>query len=218
MKPLHFPSLLILFLLYAGFHPSVYADTTQTNIIVAVRAINGEDPAKQKWSATIDYLSRSIEGYSFKLLPVVGFKKMQQLINKQEVDFVLTNPSTYIELEAEYDVTRIATLINQRGENATQQFGAVIFTRSDNKNINDISDLKNHSIMGVHRDAFGGWRMALGEFNKHGIDTEKDFSEVIFEKMRNKYLLFSQYVMERSMPVLSALEYWNILRKMVKSI
>lgn len=171
---------LIFLSLYPGISFSLLADTQQSNVKIAIRAHSGEEAALKKWSATADYLSQAIEGYVFTILPIVGFEDMRKAIDSQEVEFVLVNPSTYIELEESYGVTRIATLINRRGKGVTDKYGAVIFTRSDRNNIKSLDDVKGRSMMGVHQEAFGGWRMALGELMNHGIHPDKDSSEILF--------------------------------------
>jgi len=114
------------------------------------------------------------------LITLVGFEEMRQVVLNKEVDFVLTNPAAYVELEYSYGITRIATLINQRGNKATKEFGGVIFTRRDRQKIQSLNDIRGWSIMGVHQEAFGGWWMALGELKNIGIDPYSDCREVLF--------------------------------------
>ena len=174
-----------------GLPRSSSADTEHTNVKIAVRAISGNEMTLKKWSATADYLSQAIEGYSFTLVPIVEFDEMRRAVNNQEVEFVLTNPATYIDLEANHNATRIVTLINLRGERSTEKFGAVIFTRRDREEIKGIDDIKGRSIMGVHREAFGGWWMALGELKKHGVDPDKDCQEVLFAEGLQPSVVFA---------------------------
>lgn len=152
-------------LLFSGFQAHA-----NTNINIGVRAHSGYDIAIKKWIATARYLNEKIPGYNFVIRPIVEFSDMKQAVKNKDVDFVLTNSAAYIELENKYAVTRIATLINRRGEDSTNKFGAIIFTHKNRYDINQLSDLKEKSYMGVHPQAFGGWWMALGELKKHTID------------------------------------------------
>lgn len=158
----------------------LFSQSPQTELKVIVRAHSGVEAAMEQWSPTMDFLSQSLEGYSFTLLPVVEFDDMRAMVANREAGFILTNPAAYIELEMNYGVSRIATLINGRGEDATNRFGSVIFTRSKHDGINGLEDVRGHSIMGVHREAFGGWWMALGELKARGIEPDKDCSSVLF--------------------------------------
>ncbi len=147
---------------------------------VAVRAHSGVEAAVKKWSATIDYLSNTINGYIFQLAPLITFDEMRHVVETNEVEFVLTNPTAYIDLSVRYGVTRIATLLNGREGNGLSEFGGVVFVRSDRDDINMLSDVEGKSIMGVNREAFGGWQMAYRELLEIGIDPFEDCSEVLF--------------------------------------
>lgn len=152
----------------------------ETNVNIGVRAHSGHDMAIKKWTSTAKYLNKKVPGYNFIIRPIVEFSDMKNAVINQEVDFVLTNPAAYIELENKHAVTRIATLINRRGDDATNEFGAIIFTHRKRFDINQLSDLKEKSFMGVHPKAFGGWWMALGELKKNNIDPFKVSSKISF--------------------------------------
>jgi PAS domain S-box-containing protein len=147
---------------------------------VAVRSHSGVEAAIKKWSATIDYLSHSVDGYTFQMVPLLTFEEMRNVVKNNEVEFVLTNPTAYIDLSVKYKVSRIATLINGRDKNGHTEFGGVVFTKADRDDINLLSDVKGKSIMGVHKEAFGGWRMAYRELLEIGINPFDDCSEVLF--------------------------------------
>lgn len=148
---------------------------------VGVRAIKGTVAAKKTWVETIDYLNKNIKNYQFELTPIAGFHEMKVAVKNKEIDFVLTNPLAYIQLNKQSGITRLLTL-NKKQPNgvASTTFAAVIFTRSGRKDILSLYDLKNKSIMGVHEQAFGGWRMALRELLHHDIDPHTDSSKILF--------------------------------------
>jgi len=147
---------------------------------IGVRALNGVDAAQNKWSATAVYLSQVVEGYSFVMIPIVDFGDMETAVEQSHVDFVLTNPTAYIALKESFAVSRIVTLVNNVGGRAEPQFGGVIFARADRNDIRDFSDIKGKTIIGVHEEAFGGWRMQLVELKKHGIFPDKDCRRILF--------------------------------------
>ena len=167
---------LIFSLLSLLFLP-IYAQQT---VKVAVRAHSGVEVAKDKWTATIEYLSNSIDGYTFQLVPIVTFDKMRNAVGNNKVDFVLTNPSAYIDLLIKFDIDRIATLINGREKSGNEEFGSVVFVRADRKDINTLEDVRGKSIMGADKEAFGGWLMIYRELLEIDIDPFNDCSEVLF--------------------------------------
>lgn len=182
MKYTDFPqkTFIVLTILYVAFFLSSFQAHADTNIKIGVRAHSGHGIAMKKWSGTAQYLNHEIQGYNFIIQPIVEFNDMKQAIKLNKIDFVLTNPAAYIELEKEYGVSRIATLINRRGKDTTSEFGAIIFTHAKRFDINQLSDLKGKSYMGVHPQAFGGWWMALGELKNHHINPFQYCKKVSF--------------------------------------
>ena len=57
-------------------------------------------------------------------------------------------------------------MLNKANGGTATEFGAVIFTRKDRRDIKDIEDLKGKRFMAVHRNAFGGWWMAKREIKR----------------------------------------------------
>jgi len=147
-------------------------------ISIGVLAKSGEDIAVEKWSATADYLSAALPDYHFTITPL-GFKEIHAAVKQGRIDFVLTNPAFYVELEKLHGISRIATLINQNlpGQQ-TSTFGGVIFTKADRDDINLLTDLKGKSFMAVDSLSFGGWLVAWREFYKKEIDPFSDFSSL----------------------------------------
>ncbi|MDO9040821.1 MAG: PhnD/SsuA/transferrin family substrate-binding protein [Desulfocapsaceae bacterium] len=147
-------------------------------VSIGVLANRGEDIVVKNWSATADYLSTSLPDYHFTIVPL-GYKEIREAVQQGRVDFVLANPSFYVELEKLYKVIRIATLINQNlpGQQTTT-LGGVIFCKADRQDINTLSDLKRKSFMAVDPLAFGGWIVAWREFFRQDIDPFTDFSSL----------------------------------------
>ncbi len=138
-------------------------------IIIAVRAHSGAEAARKKWQATADYLSLAIPEYRFELLPLVTFDNMRRALAEEQAHFVLTNPTAYVDLEVHYGITRLATLVNLVNKVAVSEFGSVIFTRADKKDIIALSDIRGKSFVGVDKEAFGAWLMARRELEDNGI-------------------------------------------------
>ena len=182
-----YKTILILVIFFIFNRTNVFALAEQNRIPgtikvvkIAIRAHSGVEEAIKKWSATIDYLNHSVDGYTFQMVPLITFEEMRSVVKNNEVEFVLTNPTAYIDLSVKYKVARIATLINGRDKNGHTEFGGVIFTNADRDDIKSLRDVKGKSIMGVHKEAFGGWQMAYRELLEIGIDPFNDCSKVLF--------------------------------------
>lgn len=161
---------------------SIENSNLSNTLKVGVRAVNGNKSSAVKlWKKTIDALNKNTKGYKFELLPIVGFHEMRAAARNKEVDFILTNPLAYIELNKQSGVTRLLTLNKkQPGGIASTTFASVIFTRSNRKDIINISDIRNKSIIAVDKEAFGGWKMALRELLDNDFDPFKESSAVLF--------------------------------------
>ncbi len=175
--------IIIYFLLNsANYQTQLFAADQIDTVRIAVRALSGVEAATEKWTATANYLSNSIDGYTFLIEPITSFDEMREVVENNEVDFVFTDPSAHIDLGINYGTTRLATLINMGEGCGCARYGGVIFTRADRHDINEFNDLIGKSIMGFHPESFGGWRMEYRELIEVGIDPFKDCSEVIFSQ------------------------------------
>lgn len=151
----------------------------QPVIGIAVLAHRGEAAALANWQPTADYLTRAIPTHRFVIVPLMN-ATIGPAVAAKKADFVLTNPGSYVTLEAKYGVTRMLTLRNLRQGAAYTRFGAVIFTRADRNDIQTLTDLKGKSFMGVRKDAFGGFMMAWHELRAAGVDPLNDFKRLEF--------------------------------------
>lgn len=146
---------------------------------VGVLAHRGKDEALKAWSPTARYLSREIPGYNFVIVPLNN-DDIGPAVEYRDVEFVLTNPGSYAELEYSFGATRIATLKSNTPQGGYSVLGAVIFSRAGRADIQTLADLKGKRFMAVHENAFGGWWLAWREFKRQGIDPHKDFKRLQF--------------------------------------
>lgn len=159
---------------------------------VAVRAHSGVEAAQKKWQATIELLNQKIPEHHFELVPMVHLDEIIEKVANREFDFLLTNPSSYVEANKFYSVQAIATLNNKRSNTAQDHFGSVIFTHVRNTNIKNIADLEGKTLMIVAEQAFGGWRVAWLEMLQQGFDPYKKLKKIkISEKSTQQDVVFS---------------------------
>ena len=135
---------------------------------IGVLAFNGRQQAVERWKPTADYLTRHIADAEFHIVPLT-LDEFQHALNKQELDFVLTNPGHYVRLEVTYGATRIVTFLSRHRERVLKYFSSVVFTRVDS-DIKSLADLKGRSLAAVSEDAFGGFQLARLELERLGID------------------------------------------------
>lgn len=167
-------ALLLLQVFY--FSAFAHADT----IKIGLRAHHGIEKSMKQWQKTANYLSEKIPEHKFIMVPFVGINELMKEAEENQFDFVLTNPSSYVEMELNLGASAILTLRNKRQNKPYSSFGSVIFTRKDNKNINEIKDLKDKVFIAVSKPAFGGWRVAVRELLKEGFDVYEEAKHVSF--------------------------------------
>ena len=177
IKEILMPLVILLFMLAIFFLSSfTYADT----IKIGLRAHHGVEKSMRQWKKTADYLSQKIPEHRFVMVPYVSIPSLMKEATDNKFDFVLTNPSSYVEMESNLGASVILTLRNKRQNKPYSTFGSVIFTRKDNKKINEIKDLKGKVFIAVSKPAFGGWRVAVRELLKEGFDVYKEAKHVSF--------------------------------------
>ena len=157
-------SLLLLLTLFIFSSPlinisSVHAEDKQVKI--GVLAKRGAEHCLQKWSATAEYLSQNISGYSFSIVPL-SFDQLIPVTEKGEIDFVMSNSSYYVTLEINQRVDRLVTLINKDVDDKPMTtFAGVIFTRANRQDITLMKDLVGKRFVGADPRSLGGWLAAF---------------------------------------------------------
>lgn len=159
--------------------PSVALADDRSLLKIGVLAYRGEEEAARSWAPTADYLTARLGDYRVAVVPMLH-EALRSSVERGEVDFVLTNTGHYVELEAAYGISRIATLKMLPSAEIGSHFGAVIFTRADRADIRQLADLKGKTFAAVALDAFGGFQMAWREFRAAGVDPLEQFSDLYF--------------------------------------
>jgi two-component system sensor histidine kinase TtrS len=153
--------------------------SSSSQIGIGVLAYRGEEDALAIWEPTIEYLNTTLSDFSFTLVPL-HLNEMEEAVRRNTVDFILTNTGNYVDLEARYGVSRIATLESLYSPDPKASIGSAIITRSDRNDIRDLADLQGKSLMAVDEDAFGGFQIAWRELLEYGVDPHTDLTELIF--------------------------------------
>ena len=166
-------------LAFLGLFVAQSTPASEHLVRLGVLAHRGKEEALKSWGPTAQYLSRQIPGYHFVIIPLSN-DDIGPAVEYNELEFVLTNPGSYAELEFGFGVTRIATLKNESPLGAYSVLGAVIFTRADRVDIKTLADLRGKRFMAVHENAFGGWWLAWRELKHHNINPYRDFAKLSF--------------------------------------
>jgi PAS domain S-box-containing protein len=155
------------------------ASGKEGHIKVGVLANRGYEQCRTRWEPTIHYLTTKVPPHKFELIPL-SFEQIIPAARDGKVDFVICNSGIFVDIEAMYGATGIATIKTRIMDEYYTVFGGVIFTRSDNQSIKTFRDLKGKSFIAADRDSLGGWQVQWREFKRAGIDPHKYFSSLRF--------------------------------------
>jgi len=161
-----------------------------TPVKIGVLAHRGAAAAHQMWDQTAEYLSSNIPRHAFTIVPL-SFAQLAPAVARGEIDFVLANSSIYVELEARYGVTRIATMVNDGRQGDQTRFGGVIFCRADRHELNTIDDLHGKSFLAVDETSLGGWQVAWRELKANGLDPARDFRRLRFANTTHDAVVYA---------------------------
>ena len=65
--------------------PARLSAASPKDVKIGVRAYNGVEATRKKWSATAVYLSQVIAGYHFTMIPIVDFGDMETAVEQSQV-------------------------------------------------------------------------------------------------------------------------------------
>ncbi len=148
------------------------------DVAIGVFAFQGEQAALSDWSPMVAYLNKTLPGNRFRLLNYDA-EGLREAIAAHRVDLVVTNPGHYVAMEAEFGLSRIATLVGPR-TTAAHAVGSVVFARAQRTELNTLGDLKGKTLAAVAPEAFGGYLIAAREMLRQGIDPDADLGRIEF--------------------------------------
>lgn len=130
------------------------------------------EKAAKRWQPTIDLLNRKIPGHHFSLMPLkpTEISTIKQLLMLKKIDFLITQPAIYVELQHSNNIVKLLTMSNRFD---MSRFGSVFVVRSDS-DIRQLQDIRGKEIAAVAPLGFGGWLIAYNELYEHGIDPLAD--------------------------------------------
>lgn len=147
-------------------------------VAIGVFAFQGERAAASDWSPVIRYLNQALPEHRF-LLDQYDAAGLRQAIANHQVDLVITNPGYYVSMEAEFGISRIATLDTEDSHPA-RALGSVVLAKANQPNLSALADLSGKRVAAVAPEAFGGYLVAAREMLGEGLDAESDLKELRF--------------------------------------
>ena len=170
------PPLIRFFLAALALAASALSSATSPGkpVRVGVLAFLGADAAVEEWTPVLRRLQATLPGFTPELhqLDHAGLREAAQ---RGELDFVITNPGHYVELEASLGASRILTL-DVGGERPPQRaLGSAVIVPQASA-LQGLEDLRGRRLAIVGRGGFGGYQLVWGELDALGIEPEVDLA------------------------------------------
>lgn len=143
-------------------------------IKIGVLADRGAEYAQAEWQDTIGELTSKIPDYRFGMM-FGSLSDLSKAVANHQIDFLITNPGHFFELQVDYGASSLATAQDLDGAPPTSSTAMALIVLADQTDILNIEDLKNHSVAAASPDAFS-YHIAAREFLDHGFDLTKQAS------------------------------------------
>ncbi|THF67409.1 GHKL domain-containing protein [Pseudothauera nasutitermitis] len=141
---------------------------------IGVLAFLSGDDTLQAWKPVREQLQRGLPAYRFEWLPL-DHEGMRSRAARGELDFVITNPGHYVDLEAELGASRVLTLDSGEARPERAIGSAVVVPRTAEVPAR-LEELRGKRVALVSRDAFGGYQLLWRELLALGIDPDHAFA------------------------------------------
>ncbi|MEQ4922458.1 tetrathionate respiration histidine kinase TtrS [Proteus hauseri] len=143
---------------------------------VGVLALRGDASTQRHWQPLIETLNEQFPTENFTLLPL-NLQEMKQAVAQKNVDFLLTNPAQFVQLDNAFPLRWLLSLrSNYEPDNTTRNvIGSLILVRNDSP-ITSIHELIGKRVGAIAPDAFGGYLLGYKALREKGVDPDKDFT------------------------------------------
>ncbi len=164
-------------MVFAG--PILAASAEPRTVRIGLLAFLDTEAMNSQWTPLLDHLAAALPDYK-PVLVQLDHAALREAVAGQSVDFVITNPGSYVALEMEFGISRIATLDTAQAPSPMRALGSAVIVRADRQDLRTLADLADKRVSAVGEDAFGGFQLAWREFMQLGLDPFADFAQLDF--------------------------------------
>jgi diguanylate cyclase (GGDEF)-like protein/PAS domain S-box-containing protein len=141
---------------------------------IGVLAHRPKNATLVQWQPLAELLQREIPHREFEIIPLYS-AELELAATRRQLDFVLTNPASYIRLQSYKGVgSPLATLQFSHDGHLISHFGGVIFTRKDEPDIETLQDIRGKTVAFTSEESFGGYQMQALELLRQGMSLGND--------------------------------------------
>lgn len=171
---------LLAILLFALLLPPVqtHADESPPAVRIGVLAFLGDDASGQAWFPLLDHLQHRLPGYRFSLVQL-NHDGLERAVTAGELEFVITNPGHYVELEARHGASLVLTLDRGDAPAAERALGSVVIAPRQRASLRELPDLRGQRLAVVGKEGFGGYQLVWRELLAAGLEPERDLAGLL---------------------------------------
>lgn len=137
---------------------------------IGVLAMRGEVLTRSHWQPLEVMLNQQLTDQQFHIQPL-DLQQMQEAVNNGSVQFVVTNPAQFVQLNSHSSLRWLASLRSSLG--TSNVIGSVILTRRDS-GIASPADLIGKTVGAIDPQAFGGYLLGYKALSDAGLRPERD--------------------------------------------
>lgn len=137
---------------------------------IGILAMRGEVLTRNHWLPLETLLNQQLPGEQFHIQPL-DLHQMQTAVNNGSVQFVVTNPAQFVQLNSRSPLRWLASLRSARGTGNV--IGSAILTRRDS-GITDAHDLIGKTVGAIDPQAFGGYLLGYKALSDAGLRPDRD--------------------------------------------
>jgi diguanylate cyclase (GGDEF)-like protein/PAS domain S-box-containing protein len=147
---------------------SISAQAKET-LKLGMLAFEPKEVLIQRWEPILEALNQKLESVELELNPL-SYEDLYLAISRRDIDFVLTNSGSYIELAHSHGLgSPLVTLIRYSKGYAIRGFGGVILVKNNRTDLLQLQDLKDKRIATPGKGSLGGYMMQAFELSELGL-------------------------------------------------
>lgn len=163
----HSVKILLFLILTSLTSPLLAADWT-----IGILALRGETATRTHWQSLVDSLNHAVPDANFRLLPL-DLDGMREAVNQGTIQFVLTNPGQFVQLNSHYHLRWLSSLRSGQGDALeSMATGSTILVR-DGSGITHPQDLAGKTLGAVDTQAFGGYLLGYRALRDAGLQVDE---------------------------------------------
>ncbi len=145
------------------------------DVRIGVQVQGDETRELERWTPVATYLNQQLRHHRVELVALRARADSGVSLDAQTLDFVITDPGQYVNLQVRHGATRIATRINKFQGHELSTLATTIFTLTDRVDLNHFSDLDDGRIVALDAHSFEGWALAEHALLGAGLSAGSDY-------------------------------------------